>query len=62
MYENHRKKQKMENSFEYIVEKLDYIVGKVESLSYELGQCRERTKILENKLKELYRKKQKKER
>ena len=52
-YEFHCNQENIYNSLNHIVSKLDMIVSKIEKLSYELGQCRERNKYLEKHLKNL---------
>ena len=50
LYEQSCERRKNEDTLKEIVKKLDYIVKRIEELSFELGRCRERNKYLEAKL------------
>ncbi len=51
LYESKYERKKKEDLLNEIVRKLDYIVRRIEDLSFELGKCKERNKYLEDKLK-----------
>ncbi len=44
---------KAKNKAEELVDKIDFILNKVEELSYKLGKCHERNKYLEKELKSM---------
>lgn len=50
LYEQSCEKRKNEDTLKEIVKKLDYIVKRIEELSFELGKCKERNRYLESKL------------
>ena len=53
LHEYHCNRKETYDYMKEIVRKLDYIVERIEFLSYQLGQCRERNEQLERKLREL---------
>jgi DNA-binding transcriptional regulator GbsR (MarR family) len=50
LHEYHCTRQKTYETLNEIVEKLNYIVQRIEELSYKLGKCEERNRYLERKL------------
>ncbi len=53
LHEYHCEKQRTYETLNEIVEKLDYIVKRVEELSYQLGKCQEKNRYLESRIREL---------
>ncbi len=53
LYEYNCERKKKENILNDIIQKLDYIIRRIEELSFELGKCKERNRYLEDKVKKL---------
>jgi len=53
LHDYYCEKQRTYESLREIIQKLDYIVNRIEDLSFQLGQCREKNRILEEKLREI---------
>ncbi len=54
-YETQKNQENLYSSIMGIVSQLNFILSRIEKLSYELGQCRERNKMLEKYLQDMER-------
>ncbi len=54
-YETQKNQENLYTSISSIISQLNFIINKIEKLSYELGQCRERNRALEKYIKDLER-------
>ncbi len=52
-HEMHNNQENLYKMVKEIISQLEYITSKIENLSYELGQCRERNRHLEEMLRKL---------
>ncbi len=52
-YDVHNNQENLYKALNEIICQLNYITSKIEKLSYELGQCKERNRHLEDMLKRL---------